>query len=327
MVQLEDMRDYLGAAWYRIGIEIPRFSDMRHVLLKFGAVDYFCELYVNSRPIGTHEGGYTPFSFDITGCVHPGINNVALRVIDPPMNEAENRELFPDMMYNEIPHGKQNWYVQNSGIWQGVRMEFCPSIYIDRVDVTPRFSGEFDAVIRIAGVGLTAEEGQVARDTTATVSIYDNAGRSVFKQELPVSDTNILTLGGTIPHRKTWSPDQPALYTMDVTLSGAVQYKRRLRFGFRSFEACDGKFFLNGKPLYLIASLDQDFYPETIHTPSSEEFVRAMMMKAKKLGFNVLRCHLKGAHPVYLDVAAELGMLVWSEMPAWDGRWFACGPV
>src|SRR5579884_2684719 len=153
-VQFEDLRDYMGAAWYRTNIDVPTFYDIRHVLLKFGAVDYFCEVYINGKLLGTHEGGYTPFSFDITSAVHAGPNELAVRVIDPPMNEEENRALFPEMMYNEIPHGKQNWYVQNAGIWQGVRVEFCPSIYVERIDVTPRMGGSFEAKVRMAGAGL-----------------------------------------------------------------------------------------------------------------------------------------------------------------------------
>jgi len=323
-VQFEDLRDYMGAAWYRTHIDIPAFRDTRHVLLKFGAVDYFSEVYVNGVVIGSHEGGYTPFSFDLTSAIHSGINEIVVRVIDPPMNEAENRELFPEMMYNEIPHGKQNWYVQNSGIWQGVRLEFCPAIYVDRVDITPNISGDFEAAVRLAGVGLTADGGSTAADTTISVFIYDSSGRRVFEHSEPVGNSNLCRIEGTIPQPRLWGPDHPSLYVVDVTLSGAVQYRRRVRFGFRSFVARDGGLFLNGKPFYMIAALDQDFYPETIHTPASEEFVRDMMLKAKRLGINVLRCHLKVAHPVYLDIADELGMLVWTEMPSWSDCWFPC---
>src|SRR6185369_12672800 len=162
-VQFEDLRDYMGAAWYRTEIDLPSFSELRHVLLKFGAVDYFCEVFINDIHVGSHEGGYTPFSFDISRVIRPGRNTFYIHVIDPPMNEAENRELFPEMMYNEIPHGKQNWYIQNSGIWQGVRLEFCPSIYIDRVDVTSEVSGRFRAAVRLAGIGLIAGDDIASR--------------------------------------------------------------------------------------------------------------------------------------------------------------------
>lgn len=150
-VQFDDLRDYMGAAWYRTTFELSPFKDTRHVLLKFGAVDYFCEIFVNGLLIGSHEGGYTPFSFEITNATNAGPNELLIRVIDPPMDIAQNKALFPEMMYNEIPHGKQNWYVQNSGIWQGVRLELCPTIYIDRLDIVSHIDGRFEVAIRIAG--------------------------------------------------------------------------------------------------------------------------------------------------------------------------------
>jgi hypothetical protein len=319
-VQFDDLRDYMGAAWYRTRIQVPSFGDTRHALLKFGAVDYFCEVFINGVLLGSHEGGYTPFSFDITAALHPGENEIAVRVVDPPMNEAENRELFPDMMYNEIPHGKQSWYVQNSGIWQGVRVEFCPALFVDRVDITPSFDGSFLAAIRLAGAGFTNE--QIVRETKITITISETSGRIVYQHTQPVEHQSICEIRGVVPQRRAWSPDSPTLYVAEVSLSGAVTYRRRVRFGFRQFDARDGKFFLNGKPYYMIATLDQDFYPETIHSPASEEIVRDMMLKAKKLGVNMLRCHLKVAHPVYLDMADEIGLLVWAEMPSWSDSWF-----
>src|SRR5436305_2812285 len=178
--QFEHLRNYMGAAWYRLQFELPGFRDTRHVLLKFGAVDYFCEIFLNGISIGTHEGGYTPFSFEITNAVRPGANDLLIHVIDPPMDEAENRALFPEMMYNEIPHGKQNWYVQNSGIWQGVRIEVCPSIYIERLDIIPKVNGEFEVTARLAGVGLTADKGALAAAPQFEIAILDSTSRCVF---------------------------------------------------------------------------------------------------------------------------------------------------
>jgi hypothetical protein len=321
--QFEDLRDYMGAAWYRVRFELPAFRDTRHVLLKFGAVDYFCEVFLNGLSMGTHEGGYTPFSFEITNAVRPGINELMIHVIDPPMDEAQNRALFPEMMYNEIPHGKQNWYVQNSGIWQGVRIELCPSIYVERLDVIPQMNGSFEVVARLAGVGLTAENGAIAAGTQLETEIFDSTNRSVFRVKQGLNGaSHTLHIQGKIPNPKLWEPNSPSLYVLSASLSGQVQYHRRTRFGFRSFEARDGKLYLNGKPFFMVAALDQDFYPETVHTPTSEEFVRDMMVKAKRLGINLLRCHLKVAHPVYLDVADEVGMLIWAELPSWSDCWF-----
>ena len=322
-VQFEDLRDYMGAAWYRLRFELPQSRDTRHVLLKFGAVDYFCEVFVNGLTIGTHEGGYTPFSFEITSAVHPGLNDLMIRVIDPPMDEAENRALFPEMMYNEIPHGKQNWYVQNSGIWQGVRLELCPSVYIERLDVTPRVSGDFQVEARLAGLGLTAAGSVLSEPAELRVRAFERSGRCVFDKRVPLDiSSHTVRVEGSIPHPRLWSPENPDLYGLAAEISGPVQYRRRTRFGFRSFEAKEGKLYLNGEPFYMRAALDQDFYPETIHSPTSMEFVRDMMLKAKKLGINLLRCHLKVAHPVYLDVADEVGMLIWTELPSWSDSWF-----
>src|SRR4051812_38379634 len=282
-VQFDDLREYMGAAWYRIQIDVPAFSDVRHVLLKFGAVDYFCEVFVNGQSVGIHEGGYTPFTMEITHSVRVGKNEVAIRVVDPPMDEQQNRELFPEWMYHEIPHGKQNWYVQNSGIWQGVRVEFCPSIYIDRVDVTSDISGAFNIAVRIAGIGMVARAGAATEETVFSIAIYDNAGRTVFKEQRTVGDEHDLSVVGSIPEPKLWGPNDAHLYMVETRLSGAVTYKRCTKFGIREFAAREGKLYLNRKPFYMIAALDQDFYPETIHTPYSEEAVRDMMLKARRL--------------------------------------------
>lgn len=322
-VQFEDLRNYMGAAWYRIRFELPVFRDTRHVLLKFGAVDYFCEVFLNGSVIGTHEGGYTPFSFEITSAVRSGSNELMVRVVDPPMDEVQNRALFPDMMYNEIPHGKQNWYVQNSGIWQGVRIELCPSIYIERLDITPDVEGRFEVQARVAGVGLTAESSALAAATQLQTEIFDSSGRRVFSSKQPLDTASITnSIKGEVTHPRLWSPESPSLYALEVSLVGPVEYRRRTRFGFRSFEARDGGLYLNRNPFYMVAALDQDFYPETVHTPTSEAYVRDMMVKAKRLGINLLRCHLKVAHPVYLDVADEVGMLIWTELPSWSDSWF-----
>src|SRR5690349_19205797 len=104
--QFDDLRDYAGVAWYRTSIQVPRFQSPRRVLLRFGAVDYIATVYVNGNGVGMHEGGYTPFSFDITASVHPGANQIAVRVTDPSSKSEPGKAL-----YRSIPHGKQSWYV------------------------------------------------------------------------------------------------------------------------------------------------------------------------------------------------------------------------
>src|SRR4051812_38770157 len=122
--QFEDMRDFGGVGWYRTEFAVPQSSSPGRVFLKFGACDYFCEIFVNGKKLGEHEGGYTPFSFDVTDAVHPGSNVLAVRVVDPPQDKQRNQQLFPQFIYDEVPHGKQNWYVQTGGLWQPAKVTF-----------------------------------------------------------------------------------------------------------------------------------------------------------------------------------------------------------
>lgn len=118
-VQFDDLRDYNGVAWYRKSVDLAPITKDQTVLLKFGAVDYFAEVFVNGTKAGEHEGGYLPFTVDCGKLVKAGTNEIAVRVIDP----NSNKERWGDMNYSEVPHGKQSWYVQTGGIWQSVSLE------------------------------------------------------------------------------------------------------------------------------------------------------------------------------------------------------------
>ena len=327
--QFADLRDYMGAAWYRSTFPAVDLSGGHHALLTFGAVDYYSEVFVNGKRVGTHEGGYTPFTFDITDALHQGVNDLAVRVVDPPMDEKDNRARFPKMLYNEIPHGKQNWYVQTGGIWQPVWIEIKPKDYITSVKVSAKVDGSVNVLVfsnahlgpppPMPAPGTSGRE--VPRQTILDVihvRVIDPAGNG-FDLKLKggggAAVNDYVYFEGRVPSPKLWSPGQSTLYTVVATLGDD---RVTDRFGFRSFEARDGKFYLNGEPFYMIAALDQDFYPETIYTPPSEEYLRDEMLKGKRLGLNLLRCHIKVCDPTYLKVADEVGMLVWYEIPSWN---------
>ncbi len=311
--QFADLRDYMGAAWYRTTFDAPQLKDGRRALINFGAVDYYSEVYVNGKRIGAHEGGYTPFEFDVTDALKPGANQLVVRVIDPPMDEKEGKARFPEMLYNEIPHGKQNWYVQTGGIWQDVTLEIRPRIYINQMHITSHTNGEFQISVSLSGgngfVGMFNQG--------LTVTVRNPNGKIEFTKTLRARDPGG-SFSGKIEAPQLWSPANPSLYTVEVNLGDGSKDTKIERFGFRSFEARDGKFYLNGEPFYMIAALDQDFYPEGIYTPPSEAFVRDEMLKGKRMGLNVLRCHIKVPDPVYLKAADEVGMLVWYEIPSWN---------
>jgi hypothetical protein len=124
-----------------------------------------------------------------------------------------------------------------------------------------------------------------------------------------------------VPDPLLWSPDTPHLYGLRVELieadSGRVVDTFQTRFGMRTIEARDGRVLLNGEPIFLAGALDQDFYPKTIYTPPSTAFLRDQFRKAKEMGLNLLRCHLKTPDPRYLDLCDEMGIMVWYEVPNW----------
>ena len=311
--QFEDLRDYAGVGWYRVTIHLPQPQPLTRQLLHFGAVDYLAEVWINGQRLGQHEGGYTPFTFDLTGKVHARGNEVLVRVYDPPMPSpaTDKAPLTPNQQfhYDEIPHGKQNWYVQTSGMWQPVTVETVPLRYVQWVHVTPHNNGDVTVEAKLAGV---------AGSHPLTAQLLDPYGASVARLELKVDGT--MARGAThVDRPMLWDGDHPNLYSLLLTNAGAgLAQVVPTRFGFRELTSAGGRLLLNGKPFYMRAALDQDFYPEGIYTPPSAEFIRQEMLTSKAMGLNMLRCHIKVPDPRYLEAADETGMLVWYEIPVWN---------
>ena len=324
--QFDDMRDFGGVGWYRT--TIAKFAST-HTLLRISACDYFCEVFVNGEEVGEHEGGYTPFEIDITSHLRRDSNELIVKVTDPPRDAKRNQQLFPKFLYDELPHGKQNWYVQTGGLWQPVALRAVPEICISSVHVTPTMAG--DVRVDVAAWFPKLAGADSAR---LLVELFDRDGRttggpseSAWPQ--PVGGNcradyclSTASISLHIDAPKLWSPNDPYLYTAKATLttratSGETDMVA-VRFGFRDLTTRGGKLYLNEKPFYMIGALDQDFYPGTIYTPPSPDYIRDEMRKAKALGLNTLRCHIKVCTPDYLDAADEVGMLIWYEIPSWN---------
>jgi hypothetical protein len=281
-------RDHTGTAWYQRQFEIPVgwLEQDRVVILGFGAVDYFAEVWVNDVKVGEHEGGYLPFELDITSAARPGVNILTVRVDDP-------LEIFP-----EVPHGKQSWYGLLSGIWQSVWVESRATTHIQRVKITPS-GNSVDVAVTLSG--------PLPSDHTLSLEILSPAGVQVAGAE-----TSSLNHHAQIPNPQLWDVDSPNLYTLKVS-TGADEVTET--FGFRTIETRDGKILLNGHPFYLRSALDQDYYPELISTPPSQEYIEEEFRKAKEMGLNCLRVHIKVADPRYYAAADRVGLLIWTELP------------
>jgi Glycosyl hydrolases family 2, sugar binding domain/Glycosyl hydrolases family 2/Glycosyl hydrolases family 2, TIM barrel domain len=306
--EFQDLRDHAGVGWYWRSVQIDQLQPTQVALLKFGAVDYRAVVYVNNKRVGSHDGGYLPFEFDITSCLKPGENQIAVRVADAGANPSE----VEGIKYAEIPHGKQNWYVQTSGLWQGVMIEIRPQVHLGVVHVSAGATGNFTFSVHLVNAPSDAS---TAPKVTAEMVGPD--GKVVWQgPQDAVTKQGVYMFSGNLPNPDLWSPSHPSLYTLRIHSSTGDQQSYHV--GFRTFETRDGKFYLNGKVIYLRGALDQAFYPETVYTPPSLDFLKNEMREAKAMGLNLLRCHIKVPDPRYLQAADEVGMLVWYEIPNWD---------
>jgi beta-galactosidase/beta-glucuronidase len=286
--------------WYRRSFTIPREWKGLRVLLHFGAVDYRAMVWVNGRVAGQHEGGHTPFRFDITNLLNAGANTVTVRAEDPPTDRT-------------IPRGKQYWepqssgifYTRTTGIWQTVWLEAAGDSYLERVRMTPQLSGavRFQARILRPRAGL---------ELRATVRFKDE----IVAAGQARADGATAALGLEITGPRRWSPGSPNLYDVSFELRRGDEVLDRVAsyFGFRSVSAESGRVLLNGSPVYLKMVLDQGYWPDTILTPPSDDAIQFDIKAAKEMGFNGARKHQKVEDPRFLYWADRLGFLVSGEM-------------
>jgi len=181
-------------------------------------------------------------------------------------------------------------------------------VFIETVHINPKNSGEFTLNLTLNhNITLTHKE-------NITIKIISPNEQTVFEKTFEIKSKEI-SIDGKIETPHFWDIGKPNLYKVIVKLGNDIYEDK---FGFREFTNRDGKFYLNGRPVYMISALDQNFYPETIYKSPSKEYIRDEMEKAIELGINTMRCHIKIPEKEYLEVADELGLLVWYEIPNWD---------
>ncbi len=298
--QANDLHLYTGPVWYRREFEISGNWEAARVYIGFDAVDYRAEVWVNDTLLGDHCGGYLPFEMEASHAIHQGSNTLTVRVTDPP-------EWFA-----EIPHGKQSWYGPLSGIWQDVWIERRPETFLKNLDIRPSVANKSVAChANLSGPALESSHLELTLETPS--------GQKIELENVAVPNgTRSIAWEFSLDGISLWSPAAPDLYRIGAKL--VCQENTRdffsKSFGFRTIEARQGRLYLNGELFYLRGALDQDYYPGTICTPPSRAFVVDEMRKAKKLGLNCLRIHIKVPDPIYYDVADEIGMLIWTELPS-----------
>ncbi len=306
---------YDGVGWYRTSFPgNPEWRE-RMVRLKFGAVFYFCECWLNGQYLGSHEGGFSPFEFDISDTISEGGNELVVRVINPPINhEIEGFRAGAPLNKSDLPVGKAAWYYNFGGVWQDVAIVVSDPVTVMDIFVSPlpdEKRAEVTVTVRNKGTACggrasckvvpAADDGQVAAAKEQSVEFKEGDLDLHFSMELD---------GFT-----SWSPENPFLYFAEVSVErdGSVLDTARARFGMREFTIHNDKFLLNGKPIILKGMLQQGMYPRTLIFPESREMLEKELRLLKDNGFNFIRAHLRPSTPDYLDMCDELGILVEGE--------------
>lgn len=282
--------------WYRREVILPQGfipADGR-LLLHFGAVDQEAAVYWNGRLLGRHMGGYNAFTLDATDALGPR-NSLVVRVHDDTDASFHSR-------------GKQKtrrggiWYTPQSGIWQTVWMEAVPRHYIESLRIVPLFDQSAVEVMVRCSQPLQCE---------ATVD-----GRTVpFTSGEPARIP--------MPDFRAWSPEDPYLYDLSVTLG---EDRVESCFGMRKMEVRADRggvkrLFLNGEPYFQSGLLDQGYWPDGLYTAPSDEALIYDIQTAKAMGFNLLRKHIKVEPMRWYYHCDRLGMLVWQDMPSGGGKY------
>ena len=292
--------------WYRRSFVYDRAGDS--AILGFNASDYITTVWVNGHYATTHQGGFAPFTVDITKYLNEGENVIVVRCFDP---------LDPT-----IPRGKQSWlndpfscwYTPNSGIWQSVWVDFVGDDSIEDFSITPdidtnSFSGEIKLRNALA-------------DLIEIKVFYDN---KLIKRQMLSPDgkytryaVNMMELN-FVDEVTYWAPEHPNLFYVDINLykENKLLDTVHTRFGMRKISITDdGRVLLNNKPLYQRLILDQGYWKDSGLTPPSVESIKADIEFTKAAGFNGARKHQKFEDPYYYYLADELGLLTWCEMPS-----------
>lgn len=278
--------------WYRRTLPFAK-PDGGRMLLHIGAADQRAWVYVNGLLAGTHTGGYTAFTLDMTKLLRDGENILTVAVRD-------DTDAVP------LSRGKQKtkrggiWYTPQSGIWQTVWLESVPQNYIRSLHVTPLFDAH--------QVEITVEgEGQCTIDLEGK--------RFTFPAGVPAHVP--------VQSFRPWSPEHPTLYPFSVTLGDDTVYSY---FAMRKCSVetdKDGvrRLFLNGKPYFHNGLLDQGYWPDGLYTAPSDDALVYDIQLAKDMGFNMLRKHIKVECDRWYYHCDRLGMLVWQDMPCGGRRY------
>ncbi len=286
--------------WYRRTFRAPALPARGRLLLHFGAVDWDAVVSVNGRQVGEHRGGYDPFTFDITDALTPGGDQELVVAVWDPTDQGSQ----PRGKQVLKPHGIL--YTAVTGIWQTVWLEPVPETHVTALRIAPSPD--------LAGVSVEVETAGPAPSAPIRATVLDGAATVASATGAPGT---ALTLG--IPDARHWSPADPFLYGLRIDVPGGDSVKSY--FGMRSIAVRRDKrgfnrLLLNGQPLFELGLLDQGWWPDGLYTAPTDAALASDIETTKRLGFNLIRKHVKLEPARWYYHADRLGVLVWQDMPS-----------
>lgn len=304
----------LTSVWYRRSFNLKENQLTGSVLLHFGAVDFSAEVFVNGKRVGSHIGGYTPFSFDISEFCQTGNNTLVVNAKD-------------DCKDGTIPSGKQSdqpqsygcMYTRTTGIWQTVWLEFTGKTFFQKTKITTNPASK--------SIQFEVDLNRSITGSCNTQIYHNNKLLAIHECEFEGSNCSFwVVLDCEI---ELWDVLQPNLYDISLQLkeNGKKTDEVKTYCGFRTIEIKGKQFLLNGKPLFLRQVLDQGFYPDGVYTAPSTQDIEKDIDEAINFGFNGARPHEKVFEESYVYYADQKGFLIWDEYPNWNCKMKPSNPV
>lgn len=301
-----DLSNYTGKIGskltYTKTFQLAKQEACCRTLLHFGAVDQMADVFLNGQFVGSHTGGYLPFTFDISSLVRYDAENILTVQVTDTLSES-------------LPYGKQKkdrggmWYTPVSGIWQSVWLEQVPDVYITDVKITPDLNG----------IHLEVLFNNATQNIPLTISITLHTGeqivQTVSSDSTYISLRGLQTADGSTYEPLLWTPEQPYLYQMTITAGKDIV---QTYFALRTIQIKEWngiqRVCLNDKPIFLHGVLDQGYFCDGIFLPAEEKEFERDIIRMKELGFNLLRKHIKIEPECFYYYCDVHGMLIMQDM-------------
>lgn len=306
---LSDVAKAVGAGnqlWYKKSLEINNQFKNGKTLLHFGAVDWEAEVFVNGTSVGVHQGGFDPFSFDITAQLkRSGQQEIMVRVWDP-------SDQGPQPRGKQVNKPGSIWYTPVTGIWQTVWLENVPETYISNLKITPDWDKDQFRIQTDLEGGMTNQKVQI-RVLEGGKVLAETTGKNGEELVLKITDP------------KSWSPEKPFLYDLEINLlqgnkvidhveSYAALRKISMVKDAQGFQRMQ----LNDEVSFQYGPLDQGWWPDGLYTAPTDEALAFDIIKTKEMGFNMIRKHVKVEPARWYYHCDRLGIMVWQDMPSGD---------